>query len=362
VPVARIRRKLLDWYSANQRNLPWRSNPSPYAIWVSEVMVQQTQIATAIPYFERWMRRFPSVVALAESSEDEALRLWQGLGYYSRARALHRAARRVVDEHGGRLPAEVASLRALPGVGQYTAGAIASIAFGLPEPAVDGNVARVLARLFALRGDPSRAPLHPVLWKCARQLVPRRRAADFNQALMELGAKLCTPTRPQCTACPLRPNCLAAARGIATRLPDRRERRPAVSTREVAALLARAGRWLVVQRPDDASRWARLWTFPTTAVRAGENCHSAAQRALRETVRVETEVEGVLVALKHSVTRHRIVLEACLCRAATGRPAAAGCAGFAWKRPSELNQLAMPTPHRRIAQTLQASRSRRARR
>ncbi|HWZ89432.1 MAG TPA: A/G-specific adenine glycosylase, partial [Polyangiaceae bacterium] len=192
-PRARaIGRDLLAWYTKHKRDLPWRKSLDPYAVWVSEMMLQQTQVATVIPYFERWMKRFPDVAALAGADESDVLHAWQGLGYYSRARNLRRAAAEMVSRHAGRVPEQVADLCALPGIGPYSAGAIASIAYGRAEPLVDGNVVRVLSRLFARRGDPTRAPLKTELWELARSLVralpPSGAPGDFNQALMELGA------------------------------------------------------------------------------------------------------------------------------------------------------------------------------
>ena len=184
---------LLDWYGKQRRPLPWRATRDPYCIWVSEVMLQQTQVATVIGFYERWLRRFPDVAALASAETEDVLRAWEGLGYYSRARNLQRAAQRVVERHGGQLPASVSQLLELPGIGRYSAGAIASIAFALDEPAIDGNIVRVLTRVFALRGDPKRAPLAGRLWQLARELLPSGRAGEFNQALMELGATCCTP-------------------------------------------------------------------------------------------------------------------------------------------------------------------------
>ena len=191
---------LLGWYDRERRDLPWRRTRDPYAVWVSEVMLQQTRVATVVDYYTRFMHRFPSLQALAEAAEDDVLKIWQGLGYYRRARALLAGARAVVAKHAGRLPAEPARLRELPGVGPYTAGAIASIAFGVREPVVDGNVTRVLCRLYALAGDPERAPLPQRIRRLASELVPAKRPGDFNQALMELGATLCTPRAPDCSA------------------------------------------------------------------------------------------------------------------------------------------------------------------
>src|SRR5205823_775886 len=194
----RLRRALRRWYRAAARDLPWRRTRDPYAIWVSEVMLQQTQVATVRPYYERWMQRFPTVTDLAAAGEEDVLQVWAGLGYYSRARALLRGAREVVARHGGQVPRRTEDLKALPGIGPYTAGAIASIAFGLREPVVDGNVTRVLCRIFGLRGDPNAGQLRSELWRLAALLVPPRAPGEFNSALMELGATVCRPGKPDC--------------------------------------------------------------------------------------------------------------------------------------------------------------------
>ncbi|GAB4521713.1 MAG: hypothetical protein Tsb0020_40260 [Haliangiales bacterium] len=216
---ADIAAAVVRYFRAAKRDLPWRQRRDPYATWVSEIMLQQTRVATVIPYFERWMTRFPDVAALATAPLDDVLALWSGLGYYSRARNLHRGAQVVMAEHGGALPKTAAGLRALPGIGRYTAGAIASIAYGLPEPLVDGNVARVLARLYALEGDIKSSATTRALWQLATELVPDDSPGDFNQGLMELGATVCTPTKPTCLLCPLAERCAARQAGRERELP-----------------------------------------------------------------------------------------------------------------------------------------------
>ena len=201
---ALLQRRLLAWYRRHQRDLPWRRTRDPYAIWVSEIMLQQTQVATAIPYYERFLRRFPHVRALARAPMERVLKSWEGLGYYSRARNLRRAAQIVLAEHGGRLPEEPEALRKLPGIGRYTAGAISSIAFDRDEPVLDGNVIRVLCRVFLIRANPKSARTQKRLWKLAEELLPAGHASFFNQALMDLGATICMPSHPHCDRCPLR--------------------------------------------------------------------------------------------------------------------------------------------------------------
>src|SRR5262245_36972849 len=232
----KIRAKLLAWYDRNGRDLPWRRTRDPYAIWVSEVMLQQTQVKTVLGRYAHFLGRFPSVGALARAREADVLHAWQGLGYYSRARRLHQAARAVHERHAGLIPRSREGLLRLPGVGAYSAGAVASIAFGERVPVVDGNVVRVLTRLFALAGDPGRAPLRARLWDIASELVPDGRPGDFNQALMELGATLCTPRGPASGRCPLARECRARARGTADRLPELPARARTTEVRVAAAL------------------------------------------------------------------------------------------------------------------------------
>lgn len=270
------RKALLDWYDAHARDLPWRRTRDPYAVWVSEVMLQQTRVDTVIPYYHRFLERFPTPRALADAPEDAVLGAWSGLGYYRRARLLQAGAREVVARHGGRVPRDAAARRALPGVGRYTAGAIGSIAFELPEPLVDGNVARVLARLEGIDTPLGRADTERALWAAAAAIVPGERPGALNQALMELGATVCTRASPRCGACPVRDRCVARRDGLTRELPVPRPRRP---PRRVALVAAVAhdpdGRpWLA--RSGDGL-FAGLWAPPVVEAPDGA---PAAHRAL----------------------------------------------------------------------------------
>ena len=346
---AEIGAPLLRWFRGAQRDLPWRRTSDPYAIWVSEMMLQQTQVATVIPYYELWMARFPTLRALAEASEDEVLHAWQGLGYYSRARNLLNGAREVVRRFGGRLPSTVDELRSLPGIGPYTAGAIASIAYNVPAPIVDGNVIRVLSRLFALRGDPKKAPLKNRLWELAAELIPLGHASEFNPALMELGATVCTPVNPKCAACPLAEACEARRLGIQDQLPETAARPTVTPVHMVAALVWRGERVLIVQRRDDENRWAGMWQFPNTEVHSDEAAADAVRRAVRETVGVEVVPGPQATVVRHSVTRYRISLEACHCAAAVGDPKPVNCRAWNWVSVAQLGDYALPAAHRAIA-------------
>ncbi len=345
---ARLAQALLDWYGREKRDLPWRRTRDAYAVWVSEVMLQQTQVATVLAYYERWMKRFPTARKLAAADENEVLHAWQGLGYYSRARRLLEGARAVVERHDGRLPRSAEQLRALPGIGPYSAGAIASIAYGLPEPIVDGNVVRVLTRIFALGGDPAKAPLKKQLWELARALIPEGRASDFNQSLMELGATVCTPKQPACASCPVCGQCAARAEGLVDQLPETAKRPATTAVHMVAALVWRRGRVLVTQLPGDAPRWAGMWQFPNAERRTKETPEQALNRAVRESVGLDAEATGLVAVVRHGVTRYRITLDAYRANA-QGRPRALGCQALRWCAPTELETLAMPAAHRKIA-------------
>jgi len=356
--VHRVRRTLLAWYRRHRRALPWRNARDPYAIWVSEIMLQQTQVRTAEPYFRRFLQHLPTVHALAEASEDDLLRLWEGLGYYSRVRAMRRAAQVLVEQRGGRLPADAASLRKLPGIGPYTAGAISSIAFGRPEPAVDGNVTRVLCRLRSLSGDPSRAPLREELWGLAGRLVPSQRPGDFNQALMELGATVCRPTRPACNRCPLERECLGAAQGLAAALPVKQQRPSTRRIREAAALIRRRGRWLLVQPGAEEPRWAGLWQFPFAQVDETDDPSRVLQSAVTAQVGLHAAVGDCAVSLSYAVTRYLVRLEAFRCAVGPGRARPGRSGAVRWANGDELSLLAMPAPHRKIAYRLAQGTSR----
>ncbi len=266
-----IRRRLLTWFDREKRDLPWRKRRDAYAIWLSESMLQQTQVATVIPYYERFLARFPTVEALAAADLDEVLQLWAGLGYYARARNLHRAAKVVANELGGKFPTTAEGLRELPGVGDYTAGAVASIAFGERAAVVDGNVGRVLARLFEIESDVRTGAGKARVWELARELVPPSRSGDFNQALMELGATVCLPkASAQCLTCPLQTECDAARNGTTTSLPVRTQRVIVKSETHVVAAIESGGKWLFVRRPEDGL-WGGLWELPTAVLGDGDS-------------------------------------------------------------------------------------------
>jgi A/G-specific adenine glycosylase len=303
--VTRLRRALLAWYDANRRDLPWRRTRDPYAIWISETMLQQTRVETVIPYYERFLARLPDVRALAAADSDVVLGLWAGLGYYSRARNLKRAARQLQDEHAGRLPDDPAALRRLPGVGRYTAGALASIAFDRPEPVLDGNVARVLVRVLGIEEDPRAPAIRRRLWEEAARLARGPRPGDLNQALMELGARVCLPRAPRCAACPLARRCAARAAGNAEELPRAARRAAPRTVRTVATWVARRGRVLVVRRPPQGL-YGGLWELPGGDLARGELPATGARRTLREAAGLDAERLVPLGVVRHQLT-HRVL-------------------------------------------------------
>lgn len=335
---------LLDWYAQNRRDLPWRRlQDDPYAVWVAEVMLQQTQVATVIPYFERWLARFPTLEALAQAPLEDVLHGWAGLGYYARARNLHRAAQAVLDQHGGKIPSDPAILASLPGIGRYTAGAIRSIAFNQPAPLVDANVARVLTRVFAIGGDPKSSPVQSRLWHLAEELIPEGRARDFNQALMELGALVCTPSDPACERCPLLRICIAGNSPNPTTWPQIPPRRLSVRVTHCSAVLHEDHRFLIVQRPPHGL-WGGLWEFPRRVCRPGEPLAECAARAAQEILGVKAHIGEKVSTVKHNVTHHAITLFGFEGRILEGEPQARECAAFRWMSVEEIAHLPLSSP------------------
>lgn len=344
-----VRRALLAWYRAEKRDLPWRRTRDPYAIWISETMLQQTRVETVIPYYERFLARFPDATALATADLDDVLSLWAGLGYYTRARNLKRAAEDVVKRFAGRLPDGVDALRELPGVGRYTAGAIASIAWGHPAPIVDGNVARVLARLVGLREPIESSAVKAKLWEHAEQLADGPAPGDLNQALMELGARICVPRAPRCDACPVARWCDARAAGDAESLPLRAPKRAPKSVHAVAALVLRNGKALAVQRPAKGLLGG-LWELPGGEVAANERGAAVLARVLRE--RTGLDVAAVVRAGRFdwAFTHRALRTTVYRCEASGGRVRLDGWDRHRWIAPAAFAQLALGTVSKRAVE------------
>jgi A/G-specific adenine glycosylase len=352
--IESIQRRLLAWYSIEARELPWRQTSDPYAILVSEVMLQQTRIETVIPYYERFLQRFPSIDALARASIDEVLIVWEGLGYYRRAHNLHRAANRVVDEMGGELPSSASGLAGLPGIGEYTAAAVASIAFGHDEPVLDGNVIRVLSRLFLIEGDPGRAQTRKKLRETAERLLRRGDASAFNQALMDLGARICLPRTPRCALCPVRAECDADDVGVQSEYPQRKRRKPIPHVDVVAGVVWRgepleAGSPFLIAQRKAGDMLGGLWEFPGGRVEPGEEKEEALARELLEELGIIVGVGALLMVVEHAYTHFRMSLHVYHGRLESGWPRAIDCAAWAWIGPEDLDRYPLSTADRAIA-------------
>jgi A/G-specific adenine glycosylase len=337
----------MRWYDANRRDLPWRRSSDPYAIWISEAMLQQTRVETVIPYWERFLDAFPDVASLADADLDDVYAVWTGLGYYSRARNLKHAAQSVVADHDGRLPTTAAALRELKGIGRYTAGAVASIAFDREEPLVDGNVVRVFARLFGIREDSAANSVVEEFWRIATELVRGPRPGDLNQALMELGATLCTPKNPACAACPVRTACDARAQGDAEQLPVKKKKAKPKPMRAVAAMVERDGKILCVRRPE-TGLMAGLWELPGGEIAVHEEGKDRLTGILREVVGLTIRSPESVGHIEHVFTHRRLDLEVFRCRADKGARVTRGAiASHRWLAPAALLELAHAGPTRK---------------
>ncbi len=351
----RIQRALLQWYAANARDLPWRRTRDPYAIWLSEIMLQQTRVPTAIPYYERFLKRFSTAAHLARARLDTILKLWEGLGYYSRARNLHQAAKEIVSRCHGRLPQTKDELLTLPGIGRYTAGAIASIAFGERTPLVDGNVERVLCRVFRIHGNPKNAAIKERLWKLAEDLLPEHEVGHFNQSLMELGSEICTPRNPRCDECPLANLCEANHHNEQDILPTRTAKKPLPSHVVVVGVIYRAGRILIDKRKPKGLLGG-LWEFPGGKVQPGESLESALHREIREELDIEIEVGSEIAVVDHTYTHFHVEIHAFECKHLKGEPRPLACAALKWVRPSDLPRHAFPAANKKIIEILRVRR------
>jgi A/G-specific adenine glycosylase len=348
-PIAKL---LLKWFRANARDLPWRKTRDPYAIWISEVMLQQTQVKTVLPYWTRWMTQLPNVRALARASEERVLKLWEGLGYYKRARNLQRAAQIIIKEHDGDFPRTFDAVLALPGIGRYTAGAICSIAFNQPHPVLDGNVLRVLTRLFGISGNPKERRTNECLWRLANDLVAvaanqEAGCSHLNQSLMELGAVLCLPQAPKCEACPVRKQCVALATRRVHRLPNLPARTGMTERRFLAFIVNSRDRFLVRQRPGGVVN-ERLWEFPNVEVTNGEG--RCPKVIAEKTLRLRLFRPEKVGTIRHSITRYRIAVE--VLRGTAKRKTSKGH----WLTLDEIDARALTSAHRKIFNRISKSK------
>ena len=346
-----VRRNLLRWFHANARDLPWRRTDDPYAVWVSEIMLQQTQVATVIDYYNRFMKRFPTVEKLARAKQDTVLKLWEGLGYYSRGRNLHKAAKTIAKDYNGQLPDTVEELQKIPGIGRYTAGAIASIAFNRPAPILDGNVIRVLCRLFCIDTNPKDTATKSKLWELAETLVHTTRPGDFNEAMMELGAMVCTPQNPICPKCPLKKYCQAEKTGRQHELPVKQKKAPLPHYTIVVGIVYKGDKILIDKRKQNALLGG-LWEFPGGKKRKSESFKSAVAREVIEETGIEIEVGKRLCIVKHTYSHFKITLHAYLCEYKSGTAKPLSCDAVKWIAPKNLTKFAFPTANVKIIQTL----------
>jgi A/G-specific adenine glycosylase len=344
-------RRLRPWFLRHQRDLPWRRDRDPYRIWVSEVMLQQTQVATVIPYFERFLRAFPTLADLAAAEEQEVLRLWEGLGYYRRARDLHHAARAIVAHHDGRFPDDAAALGDLPGLGRYTCNAVLSQAFDRRLPILEANSQRVLSRLFGRAEDPRQGPARRWLWQAAEDILPQRDIGTFNQALMELGALVCTPTAPRCSECPLAARCVARQLGQQETIPARTPPPETTRLQETAVVVWRDSTVLLAQRPL-SGRWAGLWEFPHAPLLDGEAHETAAARLLQDLIGLQARLGPELLTIRHGITRYHITLTCFESAYVAGEFHSDFYVRGRWLNVADLAAYPVSAPQRRLARFL----------
>jgi A/G-specific adenine glycosylase len=345
---------LLDWYDDNKRSMPWRETDDPYRIWVAEIMLQQTRVDTVRDYYHRFLESFPTVEALAAAERDEVLKRWEGLGFYARARHLHEAAQHVVDEHGGTVPDTMDAIRDLKGVGPYTAAAVLSIAHQKPHAVLDGNVKRVLTRIFAVEEDATTTAAERELRRLANELLDSERPGDFNQAMMELGALVCTPSTPLCDRCPLQTVCRAHEAGTEEDYPVTPESEP-VPHHDIAVGLVfdhENGQVLIQRRPDEGLLGG-LWEFPGGKQEDEESMAEACRREVKEELGIDVTVEDPFYTLSHAYSHFKITLHAFRCRIESGTPEAREDQPFKWVGLNELDEYAFPRANRRLIEELE---------
>lgn len=351
---AALHSALIAWFKEHQADLPWRRVRDPYSVWLSEIMLQQTQVAAVIGYFERFVAKFPTVQALAGASLDEVLKAWEGLGYYSRARNLHKTSKIVADEMGGDFPNTVDELIKLPGIGRYTAGAIASLAFGVDAPVLDGNVIRVFSRIFNISEDVTHAETIKKLWGLAEDVLPEGQAALWNEGLMELGRVICTPRSPECGRCPVNEFCEACKLGVQEQRPVKTPKTKTPHYDVTAGVIRREdGLMLIAQRPVD-KMLGGLWEFPGGKRQEGESLPECLRREIDEELGIEIAVGPQIATVRHAYTHFSITLYAFECRYIGGEAQAIGCADFAWVSEDQLDAYAFPVTDRKIIAAMRA--------
>lgn len=354
IDLSTLRQSLAAWYEREARDLPWRRTKDPYLIWVSEVMLQQTRVEQVRPYYERFVRAYPTVEDLACADLDDVLLLWEGLGYYARARNLHRAARAVSEQHGGRWPRAYADIRALPGIGDYTAAAITSIAYAEPRAVVDGNVARVLARVFSVNEVQGTARARKQFSLLADSMMDASAPSRHNQAMMELGARICTPTRPRCDICPLASVCTARQSGQEEMYPKKKPRAAVPHYNVAVGIIQRGGTEVLIQRRAESGLLGGLWEFPGGKQQDGESLQETCVREIREELGIEVAIGQMLHKLSHAYTHFRITLHAFGCQLVEGEPVSLAGLPLVWARLVDLDRYAFPRANRRLIAELRS--------
>jgi A/G-specific adenine glycosylase len=349
-----LQQNIIAWFQKNGRDLPWRKTYAPYHIWISEIMLQQTQMERAVDYFNRWMTRFPDILSITRASEEEVMKLWEGLGYYSRARNIIKTARILITEFNGKIPADHEELLKLPGIGKYTAGAIMSIAFNRDYPLVDANIERIFARLFNLAKPVKDKKTHAYIWRKASELVPKNRARLFNQAMMELGALVCLSRNPRCKICPIQRECQAFCLGLASKRPVLQEPAKTVFIEMATGILQREGK-LFIQKRKSKGVWANLWEFPGGRLEPGETPEIALLREYEEETKLAVGNLQKITTVQHSYTIYRVTLHCYFCSLLDGRhePVLNTAQEYRWVTPDELSRYAFPAGHRKLIQHLQ---------
>ena len=348
-----INTDLISWYKIFARDLPWRRTTDPYAIWVSEIMLQQTRVETVIPYYTCWMDELPTIGSLVAADQDQVLKLWEGLGYYKRAHNLHKAAKIIVDSFDGNLPNNVKSLESLPGIGRYTAGAISSIAFDQPSPILDGNIKRVFTRLFNISTPLQISETEKELWRIAEDLLPEDNPGEFNQALMELGALICLPKTPVCDRCPLKDNCLAFQYQLQGDLPVRKEKSPVPHLQVTAAVIEKDGKVLLAKRPPEGLLGG-MWEFPGGKQESNETLPETLEREIKEELDATVQVGEHLGTYHHAYTHYKVTLHAFQCRLVSEKLNMIYHTDLAWESIDSLGSYPMGKLDRIIADQLKA--------
>jgi A/G-specific adenine glycosylase len=353
-PGYEIAALLLQWFARHQRSLPWRQKHTPYATWIAEIMLQQTQVKTVLPYYQRWMQRFPGVKHVARASEDELLKHWEGLGYYARVKNIRRTAQILVRDWGGKFPQDQQELLRLPGIGAYTAGAIMSLAFNRPYAAVDGNIERVFARLFDLATPVKEKANQGFIWSKAQALIPEGQARSFNQALMELGALVCLPRNPECAQCPLESFCISRQLRIVDQRPVPGAPPEILQRTAALGVLVKDGHVLVQKRPP-SGLMAGLWEFPGGKLEPGESPEKAVVREFQEELGLQIQPIKKIAVIKHSYTTFRITLHCFLClqHDENQQPTPRAAVAARWVSPQQLSQFAFPAANGKLLRILE---------